>query len=134
MANEMRVRVHNDLLITAEDESNALILSGNEKAMTPMKALLASLGGCTGIDVLMILQKMREKVKEVNVYIDYERAKDYPKIYTKIHIKYVVVGDVREESVKRAIKLSEEKYCSISAMLSKSTEITRSYKIIGDIE
>ncbi len=134
MANEMRVRVHNDLLITAEDDRNALILSGNEKAMTPMKALLASLGGCTGIDVLMILQKMREKVKEVNVYIDYERAKDYPKIYTKIHIKYVVVGDVREESVERAIKLSEDKYCSISAMLSKSTEITRSYQIIGDIE
>lgn len=129
MANEMRVRVHNDMLITAEDEHNALILSGNEKAMTPMKALLASLGGCTGIDVLMILQKMRENVKEVNVYLDYERAKDYPKIYTKIHIKYVVVGNVRRESVEKAIRLSEEKYCSISAMLSKSTEITRSYEI-----
>ena len=129
----MRVRVHNDLLITAEDEKNTLLLGGNGKAMSPMKALLASLGGCTGIDVLMILQKMREDVKEVNVYMDYERAPNYPKIYTKIHIKYVIVGNVKEESVEKAIKLSEEKYCSISAMLSKTTEITRSYEIIGDI-
>ncbi len=129
----MRVRVHNDLLITAEDDNNAILLSGSGKAMSPMKALLASLGGCTGIDVLMILQKMREDVKEVNVYMDYERARDYPKIYTKIHIKYVVIGNVRRESVEKAIKLSEEKYCSISAMLSKTTEITRSYEIKEDI-
>lgn len=126
----MRVRVHDDLLITAEDESTALLLSGNGKAMSPMKALLASLGGCTGIDVLMILKKMREDVKEVNVYIDYERAKEYPKIYTKINLKYVVIGKVKKESVERAIKLSEEKYCSVSAMLSKTTEINRSYEIV----
>ncbi|ADD07923.1 OsmC family protein [Candidatus Aciduliprofundum boonei] len=126
----MRVRVHDDLLITAEDESTALLLSGNGKAMSPMKALLASLGGCTGIDVLMILKKMREDVKEVNVYIDYERAKEYPKIYTKINLKYVVIGNVKKESVERAIKLSEEKYCSVSAMLSKTTEINRSYEIV----
>jgi len=128
----MRVRVHDDMLITAEDESTALLLSGNGKAMSPMKALLASLGGCTGIDVLMILQKMREDVKEVNVYIDYERAEDYPKIYTKINLKYVVVGKVKKESVEKAIKLSEEKYCSVSAMLSKATEINRSYEIIEE--
>ncbi len=126
----MRVRVHDDLLITAEDENTAIILSGNGKAMSPMKALLASLGGCTGIDVLMILQKMREDVKEVNVYIDYERAKEYPKIYTKINLKYVVIGNVKKESVEKAIKLSEEKYCSVSAMLSKTTEINRSYEIV----
>jgi len=128
----MRVRVHDDMLITAEDENTALLLSGNGKAMSPMKALLASLGGCTGIDVLMILQKMREGVKEVNVYIDYERAEDYPKIYTKINLKYVVVGKVKKESVEKAIKLSEEKYCSVSAMLSKATEINRSYEIIEE--
>jgi len=130
----MRVRVHNDLLITAEDENNSLLLAGNGKAMSPMKALLASLGGCTGIDVLMILQKMREDVKEVNVYMDYERSQNYPKIYTKIHIKYVIIGKVKKESVEKAIKLSEDKYCSISAMLSKSTEITRSYEIKEDID
>ncbi len=130
----MRVRVHDDLLITAEDENTALILSGNGKGMSPMKAVLASLGGCTGIDVLMILQKMREPVREVNVYIDYERAKDYPKIYTKIHLKYVVVGNVKKESVEKAIKLSEEKYCSVNAMLSKSTEVTRTYEIINPCE
>ncbi len=130
----MRVRAHDDLLITAEDESTALLLSGNGKAMSPMKALLASLGGCTGIDVLMILQKMREDVKEVNVYIDYERAKEYPKIYTKINLKYVVIGNVKKENVERAIKLSEEKYCSVSAMLSKTTEITKTYEIINSYE
>ncbi len=126
----MRVRVHDDMFITAEDERNSMILSGNGKAMSPMKALLASLGGCTGIDVLMILKKMREPVKEVNVYIEYERSNYYPKIYTRIHLKYVVIGDVKKESVDKAIKLSEDKYCSISAMLSKSTKITRSYEIV----
>jgi len=133
MTNEMRVRVHNDMLITAEDEKNSILLAGNGKVMSPMKALLASLGGCTGIDVLMILQKMRENVKEVNVYMDYERSKNYPKIYTKIHLKYVIVGRVKKDSVEKAIKLSKEKYCSISAMLSKSTEITRSYEIKEDL-
>ncbi len=133
MTNEMRVRVHNDMLITAEDEKNSILLAGNGKVMSPMKALLASLGGCTGIDVLMILKKMREDVKEVNVYMDYERSKNYPKIYTKIHLKYVIVGRVKKESVEKAIKLSKEKYCSISAMLSKSTQITRSYEIKEDL-
>ena len=133
MTNEMRVRVHNDMLITAEDEKNSILLAGNGKVMSPMKALLASLGGCTGIDVLMILQKMRENVKEVNVYMDYERSKNYPKIYTKIHLKYVIVGRVKKDSVEKAIKLSKEKYCSISAMLSKSTQITRSYEIKEDL-
>ncbi len=126
--------MHDDLLITAEDEGTALILSGNGKSMSPMKAVLASLGGCTGIDVLMILQKMREDVREVNVYIDYERAKEYPKIYTKIHLKYVVVGNVKRESVEKAIKLSAEKYCSVSAMLSRTTEVSRTYEIINPCE
>ncbi len=126
--------MHDDLLITAEDEGTALILSGNGKSMSPMKAVLASLGGCTGIDVLMILQKMREDVREVNVYIDYERAKEHPKIYTKIHLKYVVVGNVKRESVEKAIKLSAEKYCSVSAMLSRTTEVSRTYEIINPCE
>ncbi len=130
----MRVRIHEDMLITAEDENSSLILAGNGKAMSPIKALLASLGGCTGIDVLTILKKMREDVREVSIHIDYERAKEYPRIYTKIYLKYVIVGNVKRESVEKAIKLSAEKYCSIHAMLSKSTHVTRTYEIINPCE
>ena len=72
---------------------------------------------------------MHQNVKEVNVYLDYERAGEHPKIFTKIHIKYVVIGNVKKESVEKAIRLSAEKYCSISAMLSDATKITRSYEI-----
>ena len=125
----MNVRIDESMLITAEDGKNAILMSADDRAMSPLRAFLASFGGCTAVDILMILQRMKEDVKEVRVNVSTERRKEYPRIFTRIHLRYVIVGNVREESVERAIRLSVEKYCSISAMLRDEVEVTRDYVI-----
>ena len=107
----------------------------SESGPTPMELLLIGLGGCTGMDIISILQKKRQDLSDLDVNIDAERAEDYPMVYTKIHIEYVVTGrDVSTEAVERAIELSETKYCSAAAMLGKSAEITSSYRIVSEGE
>ncbi len=128
----MNVRIDGSMLITAEDGKNAILMAANDKAMSPLRVFLASFGGCTAVDVLMILQRMREDVKEVRVNVSTERRKEYPRIFTRIHLRYVIAGNVREESVERAIRLSVEKYCSISAMLRDEVEVTRDYVILRE--
>lgn len=97
----------------------------------PMEMLLLGVGGCTSIDVVMILQKAREAVTDCVVEIEAERAETVPKVFTKIHIHFVVTGrNLKESAVERAVKLSAEKYCSASAMLEKAAEITHDYEIV----
>jgi len=79
--------------------------------------------------VVLILQKQRQPVEGVTVNVSGERASEHPKVYTKIHIEYIIKGDVKPDKVERAIQLSEEKFCSASAMLGKTAQITHSYQI-----
>jgi putative redox protein len=97
---------------------------GDGTAPTPMEAVLHSLAACTMVDVISILEKMRLPIESLEVEIDSERAPDHPKVYTKIHLKFIVTGDLPEKKVQRAIELSANKYCSIGAMLNSTTEIT----------
>ena len=104
---------------------------GDNEGPTPMELILVALGGCTGMDVISILNKMKEKIESFVINISAERAQEHPKIYTKIHIEYVFKGeDLKEENIKKAIDLSQNKYCSVSAMLRGKAEITYSYKIL----
>ncbi len=97
----------------------------------PMEMLLLGLGGCTSIDVVMILQKAREAVTDCVVEIEAERAETVPKVFTKIHVHFVITGhNLKESAVERAVKLSAEKYCSASAVLEKAAEITHDYEIV----
>ncbi|MBT4292531.1 OsmC family protein, partial [bacterium] len=93
-------------------------------APTPMEAVLHALAACAMVDVVSILEKMRLSMESLEVEVSAERADDHPKVFTKIHLKFVVTGDLTENKVQRAIELSTEKYCSISAMLSSTAEIT----------
>ena len=103
---------------------------GSKAASTPMELLLMSLAGCTSADVISIIDKMRLNYNKYEVLVSAERAEEHPKVYTKIHIDYYIFGeDIKEESFKRAIELSQEKYCSISAMLNKAVDITYAYHI-----
>jgi putative redox protein len=87
--------------------------------------------GCSGMDVISILRKKRQPVSGLDINVQGQRADSYPKIYKEIHIEYVVKGKgVENEAVERAIALSLEKYCSVSATLSKAGTITHSYKIV----
>lgn len=96
-----------------------------------MEMLLVGLGGCTSFDVVLILQRSRQDVRDCVTEITAERAETEPKVFTKIHIKFVVSGkNLDPAKVERAVKLSEDKYCSASIMLGKTAEITHEIEIV----
>lgn len=100
-------------------------------APSPMEYLLLGTGGCTSVDVVMILQKGRHKIHDCECQLEAERATTDPKVFTKINMHFIVTGaDLKPETVQRAINLSSEKYCSASIMLGKTAEITHSFEII----
>ncbi|MDH5558932.1 MAG: OsmC family protein [Alphaproteobacteria bacterium] len=105
---------------------------GVATGIRPMEMLLLGLGGCTSIDVVMILQKAREKVTDCVVEVTAERAETVPKVFTKIHVHFIVTGtDLKAPAVERAVNLSAEKYCSASMMLGKAAEITHDFEIVA---
>jgi putative redox protein len=90
-------------------------------------------GGCTALDVVMILKRGREEVIDCMVDIEAERAKEEPKIFTRIHYHFILTGNnLKPQKVERAINLSAEKYCSASIMLGKTAIISHDYEILGD--
>tara|TARA_B110000977_G_C11004137_1_gene465039 strand:+ start:939 stop:1358 length:420 start_codon:yes stop_codon:yes gene_type:complete len=107
-------------------------LGGHGTGMRPMELLLLGLGGCTSFDVVEMLKKSRQNIVDCVVEIDGQRSESVPKIFTDIHVHYIITGsNIKEAQVKRAIELSSEKYCSASLMLGKSANITHDYEIIN---
>ena len=107
-------------------------LGGHGTGMRPMELLLLGLGGCTSFDVVEMLKKSRQNIVDCVVEIDGQRSETVPKIFTDIHVHYIITGsNIKEAQVKRAIELSSEKYCSASLMLGKSANITHDYEIIN---
>jgi putative redox protein len=105
---------------------------GEERGPRSMELLMVALGGCTGMDVVSILKKMRVDLESMTVNIDSEQATEHPKVFTKINIEYSFTGkNIKEENVKKAIELSREKYCSVSAMLKEKAEIIYRWNIIN---
>jgi len=104
---------------------------GSNASIRPKELLLLSLGGCTSADVIAIMQKKRVKLDDFQVNITAEQTEKHPKVYSKINLEYVFTGkEIKEKDVERAIQLSQEMYCGVTAMLQKSVEITHNYKII----
>lgn len=100
-------------------------------AASPMQSLLASLGGCTAMDVISILRKMRQKVTAYEVVLDGERAEEHPRVFTSIEIVHRFTGiDLNPAMIERAIELSETRYCSVHAMLAPSVKMTSRYEIV----
>jgi putative redox protein len=107
-------------------------VGGEDKGPRPMELLMVSLGGCTAMDVVSILKKMRADLESMTINIDSERAPEHPKIFSRINIEYNFTGrNITEENVKKAIKLSQDKYCSVAAMLKEKAEITYKWNIIN---
>ena len=107
-------------------------LGGHGTGMRPMELLLLGLGGCTSFDVVEMLKKSRQNIVDCVVELDGQRSESVPKIFTDIHVHYIITGsNIKEAQVKRAIELSSEKYCSASLMLGKSANITHDYEIIN---
>jgi putative redox protein len=102
---------------------------GADSAARPVEVLLSSLGGCTGMDVISVLRKKKTEPTSLKIEIDDERAPEYPKVITKIHLTYRVIGDVPEENLVKAIELSLAKYCPIANTLGGVSEITYEYSV-----
>lgn len=108
-------------------------VGGQDLGFRPLQLLAIGLAGCTGMDVISILQKKRQEVTGFNVTADVERADEHPKVFSKIILTYTVKGkNLDSQAVERAVELSETKYCGAQAMLGKTAEIT--HKIVLEEE
>jgi putative redox protein len=102
----------------------------HNSAPGPMEMLLGALGSCTAVDVIMILEKKRQKLLTLEIEISGERAKEPPAVWTKIEMLYRLSGQLEEKAVRDAIELSQNKYCSVAAMLRKTAAITYRFEIL----
>lgn len=133
MSDEVRGKVEwfKDMQFIGRIEGDKCSVILGEGGISPMKLLLLSVAGCTAYDVVMILQKMREPIKGLEVEISGERREEHPRIYKRVNLHYKIYGDVDEEKAERAIKLSQDKYCSASAHVKLSgADVTYSCEII----
>ncbi len=115
------------------DSGHEIVVDGDKKAgNSPMELVLIALCGCTGYDVVSILQKKREPFTSLEVSAEAERAPDPPMVYTQIKLLYRVGGKVSRKAVEDAVRLSKEKYCSVSAMLAKTAKITAEIEYLDE--
>ena len=123
-----------DLKFTGENPRGGSVQmseAGKTTDLSPMELLLVGLAGCTGIDVVSILQKKKITLSDFKVNVRAKRAPSPPMVYTEIEVEYLLWGDdLKIKDVEQAITLSEDKYCSASIMLGKTANITSSYKIL----
>ena len=130
-----RVKWVEGLTFLGESASGHQIsMDGNagDKAPSPMEMLLMSAGGCSAIDVVSILQKGRNDVRDCEVKLTSQRREEAPRLFTHINLHFIVTGkDLTDKIVERAVSLSAEKYCSVSLMLGKATTITHSFEVIA---
>lgn len=132
-----RVKWIQDVMFVGETGSGHAVVmdgapdfGGRNLGLRPMEMLLLGLGGCTAFDVMHILRRGRERVTDCVVEIDADRAETDPKVFTRIHLRYVVTGDgLSPAKVERAVGLSSEKYCSATVMLGAVAEITHEVEI-----
>ncbi|HZV99319.1 MAG TPA: OsmC family protein [Methylophilaceae bacterium] len=129
--------VENVCFMGESETGHAVILDGAPEAggrnlgMRPMEMLLIGMGACTSFDVVTILKKARQPVTDCVAEIEAARADEIPKVFTKIHVHFVVTGKgLNPTQVERAVKLSAEKYCSASIMLGKAAEVTHDFEIV----
>ena len=105
-------------------------IGGTNAGARPMELILMGLGGCSAIDIILILKKSKQVIEDFRIVVEGQREEDAnPSPFVKIHIKYILKGNLKKEKVEQAIKLSMEKYCSVTTMLEKTADISWSYEI-----
>ncbi|MGA7985484.1 MAG: OsmC family protein [Burkholderiales bacterium] len=137
---ECTVRWTQGMTFIAETESNHLLAmdgapegGGKNLAPRPMELVLAGTGGCTAYDVVLILRKSGQEVTGCEVKLSADRAATDPKVFTRIHMHFVVRGKaLKRNLVEHAIRLSHEKYCSASIMLGKTAELSKDFEIVEE--
>lgn len=120
-----------ETFVGSNERNQQVVMSGAGEHPSPMELVLMSLGACSSIDVVSILEKARQDLTDCVCDVDAERADSVPKVFTRIHCHYRVTGrNLGEKQVQRAVQLSVEKYCSVLLMLQASVTITSSYEIV----
>lgn len=92
-------------------------IGGHNKGFRPMQSVLAAVGSCSSIDIILLLRKQRQNLEDIRIRLEAERREEAPRLFTKIHVHYTLVGDIDEKKAQRACRLSMEKLCSVSLML-----------------
>jgi len=122
--------------VANDDKGHSLVMDvskehgGEDSGYGPMQLLLVAFGGCTGIDVVEILRKQRQKLDGLEIMVSGGRVSEPPKVYDKVHVEYKLKGkDLKEKTVQRAIQLSQEKYCSVGATLKTKAKVSYTYDI-----
>jgi len=137
---ETVLRLNDGLRFTATTASgfeveldSAVDPAGPVSAASPMELQLVALGGCTAMDVISILRKMRQDVVDYDVKLTHTRAQEHPKVYTSVQLRHVVRGrNLSEENVRRAIELTMARYCPVFAMLHPTVAISERYELIDE--
>lgn len=137
---EARVKWEGGMKFRGEAQSGHQVLmdaaeqgGGKNEAPRPTELVLMGLGGCTGMDVVSILEKMRIPFDSFQVDIEGDRAEDHPKVFTEIRMNYRIWGkEIPREKFERAVTLSQERYCTVSNMLNKTARITYQLEINGE--
>ncbi len=131
MTHEVEVSWIDGLAFRAEGDDNSIVIDapfeagGQNRGIRPKMLILASLGGCTAVDVILILQKMKVEVTSLKIAAEGKLTDVHPKVYETIHLKYIFTGNNLDRTkLERAIELSHEKYCGVTAMLKNSVKIT----------
>ena len=116
---------------SASGHSMLMDANGGNNAVSPLENVLLSLGGCSSVDVVSILEKARQKITDCVVEINSTRVETVPKLFSDIHLHFVITGHgVNEKHVERAVALSADKYCSVALMLNKAVNITHDFAIV----
>jgi putative redox protein len=129
--NAFHLRATNESGNTVETDGSPAI-GGSNKGMRPMEMLLSSLGACSSIDVINILNKMHQPLQDIKITLQGEREKDaIPSLFTDIHVKFDLYGDLDVDKAKRAVDMSMEKYCSVTKILEKTAKVTWEANVIA---
>lgn len=132
-----RIKLADGMTFVAESGSGHAVvvdaapdIGGRDLGARPMELVLMGTGACSAVDVVLILRKARQPITDCVVELEAERAPEDPKVFTKIHLHYVVTGKgLAQSQVERAIKLSKEKYCSATIMLAATAQVTFDYEV-----
>ena len=138
MKHEANVRWAGKMAFIGKAGTNHLVpmdttpeFGGDSSATKPLELLLIGLGGCTGMDIVSLFKKMRVDFSGIEMNITADRSEEHPNVYTRIGLEYVIYGPgVDEEKVRRAVELSQEKYCSVSAMLKKACPVSYTVRVV----
>jgi putative redox protein len=126
--------IGDELFLGTSESGHTIILdaNGGSLAPSPLENVLISLGGCSSVDVVSILQKARQNITGCQVEIKGTRVDSVPKLFSEIHLHFIITGkDINEKHVKRSVSLSADKYCSVALMLNSKVKISHDFEIIA---